>query len=59
MDDTSSEDENAPVVTKENEEKNDNAFNKTSTKDLDTRSDVNKRLKKIKVFQYIEEGWDE
>ena len=54
MDDTSSEDENAPVVTKENDEKNDNALDKTSTKDGDTRSDV-KRLRKVKVFQYIEE----
>ena len=59
MDDTSSEDENAPVVTKENDEKNDNALDKTSTKDGDTRSDVKKRLKKVKAFQYIEEGWDE
>ena len=58
MDDTSSEDENAPVVTKENDEKNDNALDKTSTKDGDTRSDV-KSLRKVKVFQYIKEGWDE
>ena len=54
MDDTSSEDEDAPVVAKENEEKTDHAFDKTSTKDGDTRSDV-KRLRKVKVFQYIEE----
>ena len=59
MDDTSSEDEDAPVIAKENEEKTDDALDKTSTKDGDTRSDVKKRLKKVKAFQYIEEGWDE